>query len=291
LKVLLTGASGFLGSALALHLRDVGHEVALLLRPGSNLRRLRDREDEFIVGRYGNDDEILDFVHRTQPDTVVHTACAYGRVGETTLQLTDANIRFGLSLLQALEALQYPVNFINTGTVLAPNVSPYALSKHQFADWGRRFCTHTHNRIHFLNVLLQHMYGPGDDQSKFTTHVLHACHRNDPILKLTAGEQARDFIYIADAVSAYTLLIQAAHALEPAMDIEVGSGTAPTVREFVETVHAITGSNTELQFGALPYRANEAMHCQADITTMRRLGWQPHFSLTSGIKKTLDMEF
>lgn len=291
MNILLTGASGFLGSALARHLRDAGHQVALLLRPTSRLDRLCGMDSAFDIGRCATDGEVDAFVRRVQPDAVIHAACAYGRQGESLLQLADANLRLGLLMLQALQHTGLAVAFINTGTVLASEVSPYALTKHQFAQWGRFLAAQSAGQLRFINVLLQHMYGPGDDASKFTTHVLYACHRNEPTLKLTAGEQRRDFIYIDDVVSAYSTLLDQCTLLEPVLNIEVGSGVAPTIREFVETVHRLTASHTELLFGALPYRANEAMHCQADISRMNTLGWQPRFDLEAGLRKTIELEF
>lgn len=245
----------------------------------------------FEPARCQTNAEISAFVHHFQPEVVIHTACAYGRRGESTLQLVETNLQFGLVVLQALQDVDRSVTFINTGTVLLPEVSPYALAKHQFAQWGRLMAAQSSGRLRFVNVLLQHMYGPNDDPSKFTTYVVHACSRNDHELKLTAGEQLRDFIYIDDVVSAYSVLIEQRHRLEPMLDIEVGSGVAPTVREFVETVHRLTASRTKLLFGAVPYRANEAMHCQADISRMNMLGWEPKFDLESGLKKTIALEF
>ena len=69
------------------------------------------------------------------------------------------------------------------------------------------------------------------------------------------------------------------------------SGVAPTVREFVETVHRLTSSRTKLNFGRLNYRPNEAMLCQANISHMKALGWQPRFDLHAGLKKTIELEF
>jgi CDP-paratose synthetase len=290
LNLLLTGASGFLGSALAIHWLDAGHHVALLLRPTSKLDRLHGLDAAFDIGRCTNDVEVDAFVRRVQPEVVVHTACAYGRQGETILQLADANLRLGLGIMQALQRIEQPVSFINTGSALAPEVSLYALSKHQFAQWGRIAAAQSSGKLRFVNVLLQHMYGPGDDPSKFTTHVLHACHRNEPMLELTAGEQARDFIYIDDVVSAYSTLLDQCSKLESALDIEVGTGLAPTIREFAETVHRLTLSRTELLFGALPYRANEAMRCQANVERIKSLGWKPTFDLEAGLRKTIELE-
>jgi len=291
LKILLTGASGFLGSALALHWHKAGHQVALLLRPASQLRRLRGLDASFEIGRCTTDAEINGFVKKVLPDVVVHTACAYGRRGETVLQLCDTNLRLGLVIMEALQQCTQSVTFINPGSALAPEVSPYALSKHQFAQWGRMMATQPVGQFKFVNVLLQHMYGPGDDASKFTTHVLHACHRNDPVLKLTAGEQTRDFIYIDDVVSAFDTLLIQRHRLESLQDIEVGSGIAPTIRQFAEAAHCLTASHTELLFGALPYRVNEAMHCLANLERMTELGWHPLFDLNAGLRKTINQDF
>lgn len=291
MNLLITGASGFLGSALALHFLEAGHRVALLLRPTSLLSRLRGREGAFALGRCDSDQDIQEFISSMKPDAVIHTACAYGRQGEGLVAINDANLRFGLVILQAMLSVKKPFTFINTGTVLEANVSPYALTKHQFPQWGRFLASQSAQQLRFVNVLLQHMYGPGDDPSKFTTHVLNTCHRNEPTLKLTAGEQKRDFIYIDDVVSAYSILLEKRNDLANTLDIEVGSGLAPSIREFVQTVHKLTAAKTELQFGALPYRPNEPLHLQADISQMNALGWQPKFNLERGLRRTLELEY
>lgn len=291
MNILLTGASGFLGSAVALHLVDAGYQVALLLRHASSLRRLHGRESEFELGRYESDGEIDAFIRHVQPDVVMHTACAYGRSGETLLQVSDANLRYGLTILQTLVRSQKPVTFINTGTILDATVSLYALTKQQFSQSGRFLAAQSSGQLRFINILLQHMYGPGDDLSKFTSHVLSSCYQNQPILELTAGEQKRDFIYIDDVVSAYTTLLEQRSKFGVTVDIEVGSGVAPTIREFVETVQKVTASRTELHFGAMNYRPNEPMHCQANIEQMNELGWQPKFDLERGLKRTIELEF
>jgi nucleoside-diphosphate-sugar epimerase len=293
MRILVTGASGFLGSALARHFVDDGHEVALLLRPASSLGRLAGREPLFRIGRCASDAEVREFVGSVIPDAVFHTACIYGRHGETALDLLDVNVRLGVMIMDAVLARESnaPCTFFNTGTVLAPGVSTYALSKQQFSQWGQMQAQRTCPRIRFINIRLQHMYGAGDDPTKFTTHVLHACHLNRAKLDLTAGEQARDFIYIDDVVSAYATLLERRDDLAWSEDIDVGSGQAPTIRQFVETVHRLTGSSTALQFGVLPYRPNEAMHCKADTTRMRALGWHPRFDLETGLRQTLRLEF
>lgn len=291
MKILLTGASGFLGSALARRMCQDGHDVILMARANSRFWRLGEEARGFCVVRSEGGAEVRSSVAKIDPDAVVHTACAYGRRDETLADILDANVGLGLDILQALEARERPTLFLNTGTVLEPGVNAYALSKNQFSDWGRLVAKRTAGRVQFINVLLQHMYGPHDDDTKFTTHVLRACMRGEAALQLTAGEQKRDFIYIDDVTSAYATLLAHAATLPSVLDVEVGTGQAPRVREFVETAKRVTGAATELQFGAVPYRANEAMHCQADIAVMRSLGWSPEFDLEAGMKKTIELEF
>ena len=174
-KIMLTGASGFLGSALSLFFKDTGYDVALLLRPGSSLKRLKG--SRFEIGWCSSEKELSDFVLRVQPQAIIHTACAFGRQGETLLQLHDANVRLGLSMLQALRALPssaQPRLFLNTGTSLSADISEYSLSKKQFAEWGRREALAAPAALQFINVQLEQMYGAGDDMTKFPMHVLHA---------------------------------------------------------------------------------------------------------------------
>ena len=291
MRILLTGASGFLGSALARHFVAAGNKVSLILRPSSRLLRLHDIKGAFDIERCATDCEISEFILRVNPDVVIHTACTYDRKGENILEIVDTNVRFGLQLLKSIKLLEKSITFINTGTDLPPEVSQYALTKHQFSQWGKVVAAQSLGQLRFINVLLQHMYGPGDDQSKFTSHVIHACQSNVPNLKLTLGEQKRDFVYIDDVVNGYDSLIKCKDMFDPFIDVPIGSGTAPTVRQFIELVHSLTGSSTQLDFGVIPYRDNEAMHCQADLKIMTQIGWKPIYDLESGLKKYIEMEF
>lgn len=293
MNILLTGATGFLGSALTKYWVEAGHKLTLLVRPTSSLQRIQALLPAVKLAKCSStDSDILSLVQDASPDLIVHTACAYGRQGESVLQVFDTNIRLGMLLLDAARVKRGGrLGFINTGTALDPLASNYALSKQQFAQWGDVLARQSLNALQFVNIRLQHMYGPGDDQSKFPTHVLHVCQRHEPKLALTAGEQRRDFIYIDDVVSAYDVVVRNLHDFSPSDQVDVGSGHAPTVRSFVEQVHSLTESRTELQFGAMPYRENEAMLCLADTRRLNGLGWKPSYSLDQGIQKTIELEF
>lgn len=292
MKILLTGATGFLGNALAKHWAQAGHQLTLLVRPTSALRRVEMLLPSVQLAKCVSDSDIVQLVQATTPDVIVHTACAYGRQGETALQVLDVNVRLGMLLLDGvLSSSGGRVSFINTGTVLEPAVSNYALSKQHFSQWGDVLAKQNPTKLQFVNIRLQHMFGPGDDESKFASHVMHACQRHQPQLTLTAGEQRRDFIYIDDVVSAYDVVAHKLSELAASEQVDVGSGMATTVRSFVEQVHVLIGSRTELQFGAVPYRANEPMLCLADTQKLRDLGWCPAYSLEQGIQRTVYLDF
>ena len=291
MRILLTGPTGFLGSALAHHWVAQGHELLLLARSASRTTRINDLLERARLVRMATPGNAAAAVLDFAPDAIVHTACAYGRAGETPVDVLDANLRFGTLLLQAaLETSgDRPTVFLNTGTVLAPDVSMYALSKTQFSAWGAALATQSPQRLQFIDLRLQQMYGPGDDRSKFITHVIEACRQNEPRLALTPGEQRRDFIYIDDVVRAYDLVLarQADFAVSDA--IEVGSGGAVRMRDFVELAKQLAAASTELAFGAVPYRANEAMLCVADTRRLVGLGWHPTVALADGLARVLAM--
>ncbi len=293
MKILITGASGFLGSALTRRWATGRHELALLVRPGSSLRRLQGLSSCCQLLPCATDTEAAAVARDFAPEAVAHTAACYGRQGETPAQMLDANVRLGLVLLQALAgmAVDTDVTFVNAGSALHPAVSPYALSKAQFVQWGMLLAEQEPQGLRFVDARLQHFYGPGDDASKFTTQVLHACHENVPRLDLTAGEQRRDFIHIDDVVEAFDTLVCQAWRLPRTMTVDVGTGEAPTVREFVELVHTLCRSRTRLEFGARPYRPGEPMLCRADTSVLRGLGWTPRYDLRRGLRQTLDLEF
>lgn len=287
MRFLITGASGFLGRALVHGLATDGHEVVALMRNTSADDRLKPQMDGVRLLRAADAASAGQAVRETRPDAVIHTACNYGRHGETFAAVAEVNLGFGLAVMEAAIAVGVP-RFLNADTVLDRNTNAYSLSKKQFSEWGRWLAEQ--RRIQFCNLLLQHMYGPFDDASKFSTHVLRSCRMNVEALALTPGQQRRDFIHIDDVVAAYRCVLGAPQS-SPWQEIEVGSGDAPTLEAFVHLVHRLTDSRTRLDFGAIPYRNGEGMCCVADTTTLRHLGWRPRYTLEDGLRQTIEEEF
>lgn len=287
-SILITGATGFLGSHLTRNLVACNFNVILLKRSTSSFARLNDIAGS--VKMYDIDLVDIDIVTNENPEihTIIHTAGCYGRNNEKPNDLIKANIEFPLQILLNFNKGK-DITFINTDTALPRFTNDYSLTKAHFRDWGEHIACN--NNIKFINIKLEHMYGPGDDGSKFSSHVIKKCINNASELELTAGEQQRDFIYIDDVVSAYMLLIEKSSNIQNGyQEFGLGSGKAVSIKDFVEKIKQITGARTKLLFGEIPYRDREVMSSTADIREIAKLGWQCTTSLDEGLIKTIESE-
>ncbi len=291
--VLLTGATGFLGSHLAQAFLVAGYKVAMLKRARSDFSRIKQILPDLQVFSI---EEGLEIPFRTlgRVDAVVHTATCYGRQGENASEILEANTMFPLRLLE-IAIFFNTGTFFNTDTFFNKDairykyLNAYSLSKHHFMEWGKSFAEA--GKIKFFNIKLEHMYGSGDDPRKFTTNVIRTCLSSAAELKLTPGDQRRDFVHINDVVGAYGQLLARAMEYEQGFfEFGVGTGNAVSVREFANAVQRLVGSHTRLMFGALPYREYEIMHSKADVTALKALGWSCRYDLEAGLKQVIEAE-
>lgn len=285
--VLLTGATGFLGSHLLRQLCRNGHSVIALKRSTSDTRRIADLLHQ--VRLYDSDKIPLKAIFEEQRiKTVIHTATSYGRQSESVTDIVKTNLAFPLELME-LSTLFNTDTFINTDTVLPTGLNYYVLSKKQFLEYGSSLAKSS--KVRFVNVRLEHMYGPGDGQTKFIPYLIHAFLSQQPYINLTAGEQQRDFIHVEDVVHAFEILLdQQEKFTSPVTEFELGSGAPLPLKDIVLLTHRLCGSKTELRFGALPYRDGEIMSSKADIYRIKRLGWVPRVDLRDGLISTIEAE-
>lgn len=288
MRVLITGVTGFLGSAVARACVAAGHEVRAFRRPSSQLTRLAGIVEHiaFYDTSDAGIDAALDSIRGC--DAVIHTATCYGRQGESMSALLETNAIFPLRILEKVSTQDGGL-FLNFDTVLDPRINAYSLSKRQFADWGRLIAKF--GRLRFVNVRLEHLYGPGDEPSRFVTQIIRQCLSNAASIPLTEGQQMRDFIHVNDAVAGIMQLLDESKKLPLGWsEFDLGSGCQISIRQLVELIHRLTFSQAKLCFGVIPYRDHETMETNADISRLTKLGWLCRVPLNDGLAQTINFE-
>ncbi len=300
-QVLVTGATGFIGSHLARRLVAEGAQVSVFMRATSDRCLLADVLDRVQVHEVDicDEDAVRLAMEHICPEVVFHLA-AIG-MSEPFVSPPVAvrvNVQGTLHLLEA--ARQCGVTrFVHSGTAYeygdaasddAPNkelldpVNTYAASKAAARAFVRLYA-----RVYGLptvNMRLFAVYGPGQPPKTLVASAACAALENRDF-PMTPGEQRRDFVFVSDVVEGY-LRAAVAAGLE-GVSIDLGTGRAQTIREVVMKLFQIAGSRAKPLVGALPYRPSETMKQVADPQVARKLlGWQATTSLEDGLCQTVD---
>jgi UDP-glucose 4-epimerase len=300
-KVLITGASGFVGNNLARFLVKQNHEVHLLLREECANWRLQDMGDDVRVHRVDLRDR--DGVHRTlkalKPRWVFHLAAhgAYSfQTDDETILMT--NVMGTVNLIRA--ALDAGVEvFVNTGSSseygfknhppredepIQPN-SHYAVAKAA----GTLFCGYTARATgtRIPTLRLYSVYGPYEDPTRLMpTIILKGM--EDRLPPLVNPEVSRDFVYVDDVVRAYLLAATAGNQ-EPDAVYNVGTGKQTSIRTVVDTARQVLEISEEPQWASMPDRIwdTDTWVCDNSLIS-EKLDWRPEVSLSEGFARMVD---
>ncbi len=284
MNILLTGITGFLGSHLSKQILDKGYKLIGVKRFSSNLDKLYsmvDKNDPRLT-IVNSTDNLCDTISEYKISLIIHTATIYDSGHDVTFDdILEANELFPLKILTY--AFYNNIPFINSHSSLPNFTNRYIVAKNNFLNWGLYYRQQSKS-FKFVNLEIEHFYGYKD--GRFIEYLITSLLQQKKNIDLTLGEQNRDFIYIDDLVDIFMLIINKLNLLElEYWDIPVGSGTAVSIKDLAILVKKImNNNNTNLNFGAISYRKNEPMKLEADVSTLKKLGWSPKFSLESGIR-------
>jgi len=295
MKILVTGATGFIGSHLVSALvRQGKYSVSIIRRRGSNDAFPSDVDGQ--VKKYSLDEKdnssIIKIVENDSPDIVIHLASLFlsSHTSDQIEPLIQSNITFSSKLLDAMvdHGIKY---FINTGTLWEHYtneadynpVNLYAATKRAFEDvlqyytraYDLKACT-----LKFFDT-----YGPHDRRKKLF-NVLKSGLDGKETLQFSPGEQELDLLYVDDAVNAYIKTIDyLKKKKERGHDIFfIGSGKSVRLKDVVATFEEIYDQKLKINWGGRPYRDREIMTAKADIKKAQDvLGWTPKVSLKEGL--------
>lgn len=270
MKILLTGATGFVGRHLYKHLIKAGHELHMLTRPTSDVS---DFSPAHQAHKYVFDDDIerlADYMTNERIAGVVHLAAFYvaEHRSEQISDLISSNIYLGTAVLDA--AVKAGVEwFVNTGTIWqnynAPDYSDeynpvnlYAATKQAFMTLAKYY-TET-SPIRFVTLKLCDTYGPGDTRRKIV-NLFDDIAKSGEMLKMSSGEQLIDIVHIDKVVEEFDKLLSLVSDPSTRLLSEyvVTSGRQISLRQLADEYERKHGVKLNIEWGGRPYRHREVM--------------------------------
>jgi dTDP-glucose 4,6-dehydratase len=301
LRVVVTGAAGFIGSHLSETLLDRGHSVVgldnLLTGDLTNIEHLRSRDFEFIhhdVTRFidvgGPVDAVLHWASPASPIDYLELPIQTLKVGSlgthNALGLAkEKRARFVLASTSEVygDPLEHPQKETYWG-----NVNP--IGPRGVYDEAKRFAeaiTLAYHRYHGLDtkiVRIFNTYGPrmrlrdGRSIPAFMSQALS----DEDVTVFGTGTQTRSFCYVSDLVDGILRLLDST-TNDP---VNIGNPHEVTIEEIARTIIALVGSTSTIVYRPLP--VDDPKQRRPDITRARTiLGWEPKVGLEEGLLKTI----
>jgi len=297
LNVLLTGASGFIGAALARLLVREGCQVFALVRPESDLWCIQDLRGQLhlLTGDLLSQEQVTDCLERSRPELCFHLAW-YAEPGKyLSSPLNAAYLNASLFLASRLAEMGC------RRLVVAGSVAEYDTDHGYLSETSptRPVTLYAAAKLALYTVLAQlapqlglelawarifYVYGPYEDERRFVPAVICSLLRGEPT-RLTPGEQVRDYLHVEDVAAA----LWAAGRSGLSGPVNVGSGMPVTNREIALKIGAILGRPELVKFGDLPYRSGDPMFVCADNRHLvKDTDWQPRYDVESGLRQTIE---
>ncbi|MFG0380586.1 NAD-dependent epimerase/dehydratase family protein [Pseudomonas sp. zbq_18] len=289
-RILVTGASGFVGRQVIQQLLAAGHEV----HAACGLQTL-----EGVANQYRVDllvpGAAAALIGQIRPQRLLHLAwCA--KPG--TYWTSPENIAWVRATLELLEAFQLhdgeqavlvgscaEYDWSGEGicreyeTPLRP-ATPYGRCKNASRELAELF-----GQLHGMPVAwarIFHAYGPYEAEGRLVPAVLGALFRGEPA-RCSHGEQLRDLLHVADVAAALVQLMN----VRAEGTFNIGGGRPIRLREVIEYLARQLNAEHLLQFGAIPVAADDPPLLIADNQRLLATGWQPRFDLHSGLDDAL----
>lgn len=296
-RIIVTGASGFLGARTAELLVAKGHKLALLLRNPEQAWRIKSilPQVEIIAADMTAVDTYTQPFKEFRPDILLHAGWIGVSGAERNAVAQTYNIAATADLLKA--AIDAGArHFVGVGSQAeygaqnckldekspAQPTTFYGQSKLATCQLAQLMCAQADLR--FAWVRLFSAYGPRDNPNWLIPSLIKKLLAGEKPT-LTSCEQLWDFVHIDDAAAATARVVETATADGI---FNLGGGAAPPLRQTITTLRDLINPRAELGFGDVPYRPDQVMHLEADISRLKeKTGWQPKIDLPTGLRETV----
>lgn len=287
MKILITGATGFIGTNIIQKLYKK-YNFTALVRSTSNISAIKDCCHTHC---YSDLEDLVQFCKKEKFTIVIHLATLLANSGHSMANIHNiikSNITFGVEILEATKQSNIPF-FINTSsTTLYCNSNDYnpssfyASTKKAFEDIMKYYAL-TSNTI-FTNILLFNVFGSYDNkQSLFS--LLHKVSENSETFQMSEGNQIVDYSHVYDIVDAYDLLIGLIQKNPKFCKDKIFSlkgDERKTLREVVSIYEEVLGKKLNIHWGTRPKRELEIMQPWEGGEQLP--DWRRKISLREGFK-------
>jgi nucleoside-diphosphate-sugar epimerase len=297
-RVLITGAGGFVGANLTARLASAGHDVVAWIRPGGSTWRLDHLKGDVAVVPVDllDAEAIESAVESAAADWVFHLAAhgaySWQRDAERIMQ---TNLVSTVRLLAACQQQGFSA-FVNAGSSSEYGFQDHAPREDELpepnSDYAAMkaaatlYCRFVAQRddVHVVTLRLYSVYGPWEEPGRLMP-TLVARGLEGRLPPLVSPDTPRDFVSVQDAERAF---LQAAQRtdLERGSVFNIGSGRQTTLREVVEVSRKEMGVAEEPQWGTEPQRSWDAAVWVSDAQRAReQLGWAAEDDLPAGFAR------
>lgn len=291
MKIIVTGATGFIGQNLIKQLLNNGHEIVTIVRAASDISTIDNRAEIFNYD--GDIENIIEYFQKEHFDGVIHLASLFLATHQPKeiASLIHSNIQFGTEILEASKASDVKW-FINTGTFWQHYdnqeynpVNLYAASKEAFEKIAK-FYTQTSDLV-FTTIKLNDTFGPHDTRAKvFNLWTKIAASQEK--LGMSAGEQIIDISYIDDVVNAYmrlVALLDEERMPHNGQTYVVSNSERMSLKALSKVYEKVTGTVLNIEWGQRAYREREVMSPYDSGKAVP--GWKQQYTLEEAIVKTV----
>lgn len=295
MRILVTGAGGFLGAAVANRAAAAGHEVLAVVRRSSP--RLDTASERLTMRSFdvADNSAVRSVLADWQPDVVVHSAWS-GLSGGARRDLGQfSQVETCWRLVQAAADAGIR-NFIGIGSqdevgpregrvderVLPTPRSAYGAAKLAACTLAAEVARAHDMRFAWLRLFAT--FGPGDNSNWLIPSVTRELLAG-VAPRTTPGTQRWDYLFIDDAADG---VIAAATQPEAQGVFNLSSGSSATVRSIIKRLRDRAAPGLPLQFGEIPFAPGQVMHLEGVNDALRAAtGWAPTVPLDEGLDRTV----
>ena len=298
-KIVITGATGFVGANLVRTAFNAGAEIHILTRRNSDIWRIKDLLEDINSHSLDllNYNEITSIISTIKPDIIYHLATYGGKPNQDDLcRIIETNFISTINLIRACKKVNFEL-FVNTGSSSEYGIKANPMHESDCPEpinnYGVSKCAATlycqtaakNEKLPIVTLRLFSPYGNYEESARLIPSVIMACLREENP-RISSPRFVRDFIYIEDVIDSYGRLADAYDV--SGQIINIGSGESHSIGEVANKIIELTGNNVELLTGKEQSWPNEPENWQADISKAENvLDWRPQYDLERGLKASI----